>query len=131
VLFGVGEKVVDHLTEAVGVSDDGHRLRGGETDGALGGRHPGRAHGGGDDGGEVDMVQRDGTLVVEPGQEQQVVHEHAHAVGLFTDVAHGGGQVLRTVTGAAVEELRVAADRREGGAQLVRGIGQEAPQAFL
>ncbi len=129
---GVGEQVVDHLAQAVGVTDRRGTGPGAcEGDGAVRRRHPGGVHGGGDDGGQVDVLEGERPLAVEPGQQQQVVHEHAHAVGLLADVAHRGGEVLGPVAGAAVEELGVAADRRERRAQLVGGVGEEAPQALL
>ena len=78
--------------------------------------------------GQVDGQMLEGPAFVEPRQEQQLIDEQAHALRLLLDAAHGGREVLRPVLGAAAEELGVAADRGERRAQLVRGIGQEAPQ---
>ena len=104
---------------------------GSEGDGAVGGLHPGGVDGGGGHGGEVDLFVGQRPLAVEAGQQQEVVDQLAHAVGLGADVAHGGGQVLGPVPGAAVEDLGVAADGGERGPQLVGGVGQEAPEALL
>ena len=43
---------------------------------------------------EVDLPLLERTVLVEPGQQQQVVDEHAHAHGLLLDARHGRGSGL-------------------------------------
>ena len=72
------------------------------------------------------------TAGVEPGEQQQVVDEPAHAGGLGLDAAEEPGRLRRpTPRGALTVQLGEAADRREGGAQLVAGVGDELPHAVL
>ena len=65
-------------------------------------------------------------VVVAPGQEQQLLHQLLHGVGLLPDgvdgLLAGGGVVLAP----AVEQVGVALDHRDGGAQLMAGVGDEA-----
>ncbi len=69
--------------------------------------------------------------LVEPRQQQQFLDQHAHARRLLLDAPHGEVEVLGPVLGAAAEQLGVAADRGERRAQLVRRLGEEAPQGVL
>ncbi len=85
----------------------------------------------GDDGQQVDRGAVEGTAGVEPGQQQQVVDEPAHAGGLGLDAAEEPGRLRGRLLGALTVQLGEAADRREGGAQLVAGVGDELPHAVL
>ena len=67
-------------------------------------------------------------LFVEARERQQVLDEHAHARGLGLDARHRLLLVGGIAGGADPVELGVAADRGERGAQLVRGVGEEAAQ---
>ena len=69
--------------------------------------------------------------LVEACQQEQVLDEDAHPGCLGLDPGHHSFELLGFVCGAEAEQLGVATDGRERGAQLVRGIGQEAAQAFL
>ena len=82
------------------------------------------------DGGQVDRIALERAALVEAGEQQQVVDEHAHARRLALDAAHRLRQVVGAVGGAAPEQLGVAADRRERRAQLVRRVGDEPAQAL-
>ncbi len=69
--------------------------------------------------------------VVEARQEQQIVDEQAHALGLAADPLHRALEVVGPIGCAAVEELRVGTDGGQRRAQLVRGIRHEPPQLAL
>ena len=69
--------------------------------------------------------------LVQPRERQQVLDQHAHARGLVLDPPHRLRDVLRLARRAHAEQLRVAADRDQRRAQLVRGVGDEAPQPLL
>jgi hypothetical protein len=69
--------------------------------------------------------------LVEPRERQQVLDEHAHARRLVLDPAHRLLHLLRLAYGAHPEQLRVAADRGQRRAQLVRRVGDELAQAVL
>ena len=75
-------------------------------------------------------VRRVGDLV-QARERQQVLDEHAHARRLVLDAAHRLLDVRGLARGAHAEQLGVAADRGQRRAQLVRGVGDEAPQAVL
>ena len=88
-------------------------------------------HGVGGDRRQVDRQAVERPSLVDAGEQQQLVDQDAHALGLLLDAAHGRLEVGGAVFGAAMEELGVAADRGERRAQLVRGVGQEAAQPVL
>ena len=69
--------------------------------------------------------------LVELGQQQQILDQHAHPHGLGLDPAHRSRQRLGIVGRADPEQLGIAPDRRQRRAQLVRGVGQEPPQPVL
>ena len=73
----------------------------------------------------------EGPALVEAGEQQHLLDEHAHALGLALDARHRFGQVVGPGGRAPPEELGVAADRRQRRAQLVGGVGDEASQAVL
>ena len=80
---------------------------------------------------QVDRGPLEWAAVVEAGQQQQVVDEHAHADGLLLDVPHDPGQVFGAVIGTPAKQLGVAPDGGERRAQLVGGVGDEPAQAVL
>ena len=126
----VREKVVDHLAETVMVARD---ERGGELDldRAFRLERPRRLHRLGDDLVEGDRLERERTALVEMGQQEQVIDEHAHPLGFTADPLHRALEVVGVVGGAAAEELGVGADGGERRAQLVRGVGDEAAELRL
>ena len=81
--------------------------------------------------GDVDRLAQRLGLLVQPREREQVLDEHAHALGLVLDAAHHHVGAAVLVGGADAEELRVAADRGQRRAQLVRGVGEELAQALL
>ncbi|GMA86426.1 hypothetical protein GCM10025868_16760 [Angustibacter aerolatus] len=62
---------------------------------------------------EVDRVALLGALLVEAGEQQQVLDQPAHAGGLVLDAAHGPAHVVRLGDGALPVELGVPADGGE------------------
>src|SRR6266508_2757903 len=62
---------------------------------------------------------------------RSLVDERAHPRGFRLDPPHRLGEVVGVGAGAAAEQLGVAADRGERRAQLVGGVGDEAPQPLL
>ena len=81
--------------------------------------------------GEIHRTLFERTALVEAREEEQVVDQHAHAPGLLLDAAGGEHHVLLGHDRVAAEQLGVAAHRGQGGAQLVRCVGDEVTQALL
>jgi hypothetical protein len=129
---GIGQQIGDHLVQTHLVAahhDRTARVR--EGDGAVRLHRPSVGHCVVDQCDQFDRLPLQGPALVETSQQEQVVDEHTHAGGLVLDAAHGQCQLLGIVGGAAPEQLGVAADRREGGAQLMGGVGHEAAQPLL
>mgnify|MGYP002652402003 CR=1 FL=1 len=80
---------------------------------------------------EVDAVDEQRPLLVEPGEHEEVVHERRHPYGLALDACHDLAQPLRPGHRALPVQLGVALDGRQGGAQLVAGVGDELPHPRL
>jgi hypothetical protein len=80
---------------------------------------------------QVDRAALQGAALVEAGQQQQVLDEESHAGGFVLDATHGPGQVLGPLGRPPAEELGVPPDGGQGSAQLVGGVGDEAPQPVL
>ena len=74
---------------------------------------------------EVGALHRLG-VVVPPGQEQQLLHQVLHGLGLGADGVDGLLEGLRVVLAPPVQEGGVALNDGDGGAQLVAGVGDEA-----
>ena len=89
----------------------------------VGGRVP-------DQPGQVGLgqVQRGGA--VQPGQFEQFGHQRAHPLRLLLDAAHRVRQLVRAERALPVQ-LGVAADGRQRGAQLVRGVRGELADLLL
>ncbi len=96
------------------------RLHGGGVGDGVG-HHPGQVH----------RRRLERPSLVEAGEEQHLVDEHAHPGRFVLHPAHGVGQGLLIVQAALAPELGVAPDRRERRAQLVRRVGDEPPQPVL
>ena len=69
--------------------------------------------------------------LVETGEQEEVLDEHAHPGRLVLDPPHRRREVLGAARRPAPEQLGVAADRGHRGAQLVGGIGEELAEAAL
>ena len=80
---------------------------------------------------EIDRLRLERAALVEPGEEQQVVDERAHAHRFLLGAAHRLRELLGVVEAAAAVELGVPADRGHRRAQLVRRVGDELAQARL
>ena len=91
----------------------------------------GRVHGLADDPGQIDRVAFERPALIQPREQEEIVDQHAHPTRLGLDASHRLLQILRARVRSATEELRVAADRRERGAELVRRIRDERPEPLL
>lgn len=69
-----------------------------------------------------------GAALVEPARSSR---SSARSPGLALHPPHGLPELNVAAQGALVPEVGVALDRREWGAQLVGGVGDEAPQPVL
>ena len=65
--------------------------------------------------GQVDGGALQGSTGVEPGEEEQVLDEAAHPLGLRLDAAHRVADRLRHRVALAAGELGIPADRGERG----------------
>ncbi len=83
------------------------------------------------EGGEVDVVLLDGSAGVEAGEQQQVLDQAGHPGGLGLDPGHRVLDVVGQVVAGAAGQLGVAADRGQGSAQLVAGVGDELAYPHL
>ena len=126
----VREQVVDHLSQPVVVAEDGARRQVG-LERAVGLERLRGLDRLGDDVLERDRLERERPALVEVGEEQQVVDEHAHPLGLAADPLHRALEVVGPAGGAAGEELGVGADGGERRAELVRGVGDEPAELAL
>ena len=80
---------------------------------------------------EVDVGQVERTTLVEPREQQHVVDEPAHPRRLVLDPAHRVGLLGLGRDRSRAPQLRIAADRRQRRAQLVRRVRDEATEAIL
>src|SRR4029453_16753449 len=64
-------------------------------------------------------------------EDSQACPEAAHAPRFPLDAGHRAFEVRRSIAGTALEKLRVGLYGREGGSQLVRGVGDESAQALF
>ena len=124
----VSHQVAEYLAKAgvVALDDDG-AVRG-QGDLAL------RSHSTGVRGGitgdrvEVDRLSLERPALVKPGDQQHVVDEHRHAHRLLLDSPAREVRVSGRFSRTAAKHLRVAANRCQGRAQLMRRVGDKAPQ---
>ena len=129
---GVAEQVSEHLVQPVLVAADLHRVVGELEHPAVVGprdlgvarrldRQPRHVH-------RIGVQRASG---VQPGEQQQVVDEHAHPGGFRQHPAERVGDGFRGVARVQQAQLGVAADGGERGAQLVAGVGGEPAQPRL
>ena len=90
-----------------------------------------RLDGFGNDPVEPDDVPLERPPFVEPGEEQEIVDQEAHALRFASDPAHRAREVVRPRRCSAGEELGIRTDRGQRGPQLVRRVGHEAPELLL
>ena len=72
---------------------------------------------------EINVEQRVLRQLLEAREQEQVLHQDTHPGGLRLDSAHRPFELGAVTGGAEAKQLRVAADRGERGAQLMRRIG--------
>ena len=139
VVAGVGQQVVDHLSQPVGVATHRRRARRpGSTvtskrDGC--GRAGRRRASSTATAGDVDQVDvgLDGRpALVEAGEQQQVVDEHAHAGRLVLDAVHGQRHGVGVAGAAAVAARRSPGSRSAAcaarGRRRPRSAGSAPPR---
>ena len=127
----VAEQVGDQLVEPLDVTGHGHRLLGqpqlppvvGCDDARVGDRLEQQP-------GHVDLGALERAAGVQPGEQEQVLDQAGHPVGLGLHLGEGrgeGGGVVRRTTG----QLGVAVDGGQRGPQLVRGVRDELAHLLL
>src|SRR5438128_331283 len=124
---GVAKQIVQPLAQANAVAEDGHPL-GREFDRPLRIERASGLDRLGSDLVELEPLALERPALVEAGEQEQVIDEGAHPLALAADPAHRALEVVRTLRCAALEELGVRSHRGQRCAQLVRGVGHEAPQ---
>jgi len=70
-------------------------------------------------------------VLIEAGQQEEILDQGGHAVGLPFHAPHGLGQLFLALQAPGSPQLGVALDRGEGCAQLVRRVGSEASNTGL
>jgi hypothetical protein len=128
----VAEQVAEHLVQPVLVTADHHRVIGQLEHPAV--VRPGdlRVAGRVDrQPGDVNRLPAERAAGVEPGEQQQVVDEHAHPGGLRQHPAERVRDRLRRLARVQQRQLGVAADGGKRRAQLVAGVGGEPAQPRL
>ena len=80
---------------------------------------------------EVDRLTLQGSTLVEVGEQQQVLDQAGHPLGLGTHAADDVIQLARRAEATVVIHLEVPPHRGQGRAQLVRGVGDESAQGLL
>ena len=119
----VGDEVGDRLTQMIlhPVDRNGHCGIEGDVPIGIGGHRIAACIGG--QHGEIDAHRFDVAPLVEAGQQQEVVDQHAHALRFLLDASHDHVGVDVIVGDPEPEQFRKALDRGQRGAQLVRGVG--------
>jgi hypothetical protein len=80
---------------------------------------------------QIDGLLLERPLLVEPGQQQQVLDEQAHPGGLLLDPTHHAAQVFGGADRALPVQLGKAADRGQRGPQLMARVGDEPAHPVL
>ena len=80
---------------------------------------------------EVDGSDSERPALVEAGQQEEIVDERCHADRFLLGAAHGLVELVVGTQAAVAVQLGVSPNGGDRGAQLVRGIGDEAAQARL
>ena len=127
----VAQQVAHHLAQADVVPLHHDRSPLVEVDGPVGLDHAGVGDQVPHERPQVDAAALQRAPLVEPRQQQQVVDQHPHALGLLLDPAHGRLEVGRPLRGPAAEELGVAPHRGQRGLELVGGVPHELAQPPL
>ena len=129
---GIGQQVDHHLVQPMPITQGRHRmLRHIQPPPVIGPGHPGIA----------DRIDHHFTEIggldvqigtgVEPGQQQQVLDQMGHPVGLRLHPGHGVRGVGRQLVPPAAGQLGIAADGGQRVAQFVRRVGHELPDPGL
>ena len=127
----VGQQVVEDLAQPVLVAGDLDRACRPELHGPLGPHRGGGADGLGGQRHQLDGRHLHRHALVEAGQGEEVVDQPVHAGRLGADARDDAREVLGVLGPAPLEELGVGRHGGDGGAQLVRGVGDELAQVLL
>jgi hypothetical protein len=127
----VGDEVADRAAQVARVALDVHGGRRVELDGTVGLRRDGVAARVRREHGEVHGSALADAGLVEPGEDEQILHETPHPARFLLDAAHDDVEVHVLAVGPEPEQLGVPLDRRQRGAQLVGGVGEEATELGL
>ena len=127
----VGQEVVEDLPQPASVARDQHRAFRLDVQRPFGSDRPGGRDGVHRHLDQINVRAFDRAALVQAGEQQQVLDQMAHPGRLAADPAHDPGQILRPALGAALEQLGVRRDGGDRGAQFVRGVRHEPPQAAL
>ena len=125
---GVAHQVRQHLTQPRLVAEnDRSRPRFGQFEtGVVAGRNrTGVVHRVGCQQAQVHWLAIERALLIETGQQQQVLDEQAHAFGLALDAAHHAVFSSPVRDGPHPVQLGEPANRRQRGTQLVAGVSHE------
>jgi hypothetical protein len=133
--WGVGthvrQQVGEQLSKPVLVPEHHRRpldLRG---DGSIRLDRPCIGHGVRDHPVEAHGVALERATLVQPGQQQEVFDQGAHAQRLALDPAHREREVFRPLGRSSAKQLRVPPDGRQRRAQLVARVRDETPESVL
>nr|WP_280923410.1 hypothetical protein [Streptomyces lavenduligriseus] len=132
VLAGVAQQVDQHLLDPGRVRRDRRRDVGQvEPPGVVRTRRAGVADGVDDQRDQIGVLPLERTAGVEPGEQQQVLHEQGHPPRLRLDPPEGVPGVGPDLLVSAPGEFGVSADGGERGAQLMAGVRHELAHPCL
>ena len=127
----VGEQVVDGPAQHFPVTDGDQAGRGARLPGPRGIGDPGPLDAVVHQSGDIDRIPLPLGMLIEASQPEHVVDQLAHPLGLQQDPAHRLIDLRALGQGALPIELGVGAKRGQRGAQLMAGLGEEAPHQLL
>jgi hypothetical protein len=134
----VAHQVGEHLAQPRLIAQDDQRPPGGavvaarhQLDTAVGGDGAGVVDGVGGQGEQVHRVALERSLLVEAGQQQQVLDQQAHPGRLVLDATHQAVQLAWLAGSPLPVQLGEAPDGGQRGSQLVAGVGDEAAHPLL
>ena len=131
VCANVAEEVVDDLAEAGRVAAHRHDVGDAEVGRVIGRDRPGRPDRFDDERSQIDRSLLERPSFVQPDEQQQFLDELVHAARLGGDAVDRPIEIVGMLAGTALDQLGVRAHRRDGSAQLVGDIGDEAAHALL
>ncbi len=129
---GIGQQIHQDLVQPPAVAVHQRRLLGQlQPPPVTGSRHPRVAHRIDHQRHQIGGRVRERPPGVEPGEQQQVLHQPRHPLRLRLDPAQRVPGLRPRLLPSAPGQLGIAADRRERRAQLMAGVGDEPPDPHL